>query len=385
MRPQRRHVSLTFQPASNRVLYQPIGVVGIISPWNYPASLALMPLATALAAGNRVMLKPSEITSRTSELLRTMLGGAFGPEQVAVVTGESTVGAAFAALPFDHLLFTGSTPVGRAVMRSASERLVPVTLELGGKSPAIVQPGSSLELAARRIAFGKLANGGQTCVAPDYVLVAEAEVEAFVAEYGRQVVALYPDIEQNPDYSTIVSDHHWHRLHGLIEDARANGARIVELATPPAGRATRHPRTFLPVVILGATPAMRIMHEEIFGPVLPVVAYQSMEAAVAHVNSHPRPLALYFFGPQGPDRRLVLERTVSGGVTINDTLLHYGQDDLPFGGIGASGMGAYHGPEGFKAMSHARAVFEQARFNLTDVIRPPYGRLIERVIRLLLR
>ncbi|MEP6475152.1 MAG: aldehyde dehydrogenase family protein, partial [Gemmatimonadota bacterium] len=300
MRPERRGVAIQFQPGSNRVCYQPLGVIGVISPWNYPAALAVMPLATALAAGNRVMLKPSEITSRTSALLREMLAELFGPAQVAVVIGDAKVGAEFAGLPFDHLLFTGSTPVGRAVLRAASDNLVPVTLELGGKSPAIVERGSSIEVAARRIAFGKLANGGQTCVAPDYALVADEEIDPFVTEYTRQVGILYPDIQANLDYSTIVNQRHFDRLHGLLADARAQGARIVELGQLAAGQPATHPRTFPPVVVLGATSAMKVMQEEIFGPILPVVGYQRLEEAVAFVNDRPRPLALYFFGPDGP-------------------------------------------------------------------------------------
>jgi len=384
MRPRRRSVALHFLPGSARVLIQPLGVVGIISPWNYPVGLALMPLATALAAGNRAMVKPSEITPRTAELMAQILGDTFPKDQVAVVTGDMEVGKVFAALPFDHLLFTGSTGVGRSVMRAASEGLVPVTLELGGKSPAIIEAGSPLDRAARRIAFGKLGNAGQTCIAPDYALVAEPEVDAFVAAYTEAVEKLYPDIAANQDYTSIVSDHHYARLRGLLEDARTKGARIIEIGTSEAERRT-HPRTLLPTLVLDVTDEMGVMKEEIFGPILPVVPYRSLEEAVAYVNARPRPLALYFFGPDGPGRRLVLERTTSGGVTIDDTLLHFAQDDLPFGGVGASGIGAYHGSEGFKAMSHAKGVFTQAGLNGTDLIRPPFGKIFEYVARYFLR
>jgi coniferyl-aldehyde dehydrogenase len=384
VRPQRRGVALHFLPGSARVHYQPLGVIGIISPWNYPVGLALMPLATALAAGNRAMVKPSELTPATAELMAQILGDLFPREQVAVVTGDMEVGKAFAALPFDHLLFTGSTSVGRSVMRAASDGLVPVTLELGGKSPAIIEAGSSLDIAARRIAFGKLGNAGQTCIAPDFALVAEQEVEAFVAAYGREVGKLYPDIATNPDYTSIINDHHFARLHGLLDDARAKGARIVEIGAGGAGHWT-HTRTMLPTLVLDATDEMGVMKEEIFGPILPVVPYHSLEEAVATVNARPRPLALYFLGPDGPGRRLVLERTTSGNVTINDTLLHFGVDDLPFGGVGASGIGAYHGPEGFRAMSHAKGVFTQAGVNGTDLIRPPYGKVFDYVARYFMR
>lgn len=385
MRPQRRSVALHFLPGSARVLYQPLGVVGIISPWNYPLALALMPLATALAAGNRAMIKPSEMTPATAEQLARMLDEIFPQDQVAVVTGDVDVGRAFAALAFDHLLFTGSTNVGRSVMHSASDGLVPVTLELGGKSPVIIETGAPLDVAAHRIAFGKLGNAGQTCIAPDYVLVAEPEVDAFVTAYEKAVATLYPDIASNPDYSSIISDHHYARLSALLDEARAEGARVIEIGVATTDRKPMHSRTFLPALVLGAGDDTRLMTEEIFGPILPIVPYRSLEEAVAYVNARPRPLALYFFGPNGPGRHLVLSATTSGGVTINDTLLHFAQDDLPFGGIGASGIGAYHGPEGFRSMSHAKAVYTQAGLNATDVIRPPYGKLFERITNFFLR
>jgi coniferyl-aldehyde dehydrogenase len=385
MRPERRRVGVLFLPARNRVLYQPLGVVGIISPWNYPVALALMPLATALAAGNRAMVKPSELTPQTSAVMTSVLGKVFAEEQVAVVTGDANVGIAFSRLPFDHLLFTGSTRVGRAIMHAASDNLVPVTLELGGKSPVIVERGAPLGTAARRIAFGKLANSGQTCIAPDYVLVHEQEADAFVAAYAQEVAALYPDIASNPDYASIVNDRHYARLSGLLDDARAKGARVIELGGPATPGRTTHARTMVPTAVLDVTDDMEVMKEEIFGPILPVIPYRDLAGAVAYVNARPRPLALYFFGPDGPGRQMVLARTTSGGVSINETILHYAQDDMPFGGVGASGMGAYHGHEGFKALSHAKAVFEQARFNLTSVVRPPFGTLVERVIGFMMR
>lgn len=383
MRPEKRRVALHFLPGSARVVYQPLGV--IISPWNYPAALALMPLATALAAGNRAMIKPSEFTPTTAELMASMLADVFQQDQVAVVTGDTQVGVAFSKLAFDHILFTGSTPVGRAVMRAARENLVPVTLELGGKSPVIIEQGSSLRKAARRIAYGKLTNAGQTCIAPDYVLVAEQEVEDFVAAYTREVAKLYPDIAANPDYTSIINDRRHARLLDLLVDARAKGARVIEIGAQADDGATVHRRTMAPAVVLDVTEEMSVMKDEIFGPILPVVPYRELEDAVAYVNARPRPLALYFFGPDGPGRKLVLERTTSGGVAINETNLNYAQDDIPFGGVGASGMGAYHGHEGFKTMSHAKGIFEQARLNFTDVVRPPFGKLFERTVDFLLR
>jgi coniferyl-aldehyde dehydrogenase len=383
MRPERRHVGIIFVPGSNQVIYQPLGVVGVVSPWNYPFALALTPVATALAAGNRVMMKPSELAPESAALMQRMLGEAFGEEELAVVTGDTSVGIEFSKLPFDRLLFTGSTGVGRSIMRAASDNLVPVTLELGGKSPVIVEQGSPLAVAARRTAYGKLANAGQTCVAPDYALVAEPEVDAFVDTLRREVERLYPRIETNTDYTAIINDRHLARLRGLLDDARAKGARVIELGGGGTG-ALVHPRIMLPSVVLDATEGMSVMREEIFGPILPVVPYRTIDDAIAYVNARPRPLALYFFGPDGAARRRVLERTTSGGVAINETMMHYAQDDLPFGGVGPSGMGAYHGPEGFKSMSHAKAVFAQSKLNTTDAARPPFGRIFDALIRFLL-
>ena len=384
MRPERRAVALHFRPGRARVIHQPLGVVGIIAPWNYPLALSLMPLATAIAAGNRAMLKPSEFTPATSALLAGMLAETFPPEQVAVVTGDAAVGAAFAALPFDHLVFTGSTEVGRRVMQSASEHLVPVTLELGGKSPVIIERGLPLSGPSVSIAFGKLFNAGQTCIAPDYALVHEADLEAFVHSFARAARALYPHGAADPAYASIINDRHYERLVALLEDARGRGARVVEIEFS-VGRPGRRARTLAPTLVLDTTPAMTISRTEIFGPILPLVSYRTLEEAVAYVNERPRPLALYLFAREARVERFVLEHTTSGNVTLNDTLLHFAQDDLPFGGIGASGMGAYHGREGFRALSHAKGVFEQSRCNLTWLLRPPYGRTADLLLRYLTR
>jgi len=296
------------------------------------------------------------------------------------MTGNAKIGSAFSNLPFDHILFTGSIPVGRAIMRAASENLVPVTLGLGGKSPVIVERGCPLRTTVRRIAYGKLANAGQTCIAPDYALIPEEHIEDFVAAYEAEVEKLYPNIAANPDYSWVVNDHHYARLSGLLDDARAKGARVIEIGTKPGSDAASPSRMLLPALVLDATDEMDVMKDEIFGPILPIVPYRQLEDAVAYINARPRPLALYFFGPEGPGRQLVLERTTSGGVTINDTILHYAQEDIPFGGIGKSGMGAYHGHEGFKTMSHAKGVFEQAKLNFGDIIRPPFGKLFDLIV-----
>ncbi|HMM77958.1 MAG TPA: coniferyl aldehyde dehydrogenase [Gammaproteobacteria bacterium] len=383
MRPSRRHVALHFQPARAYVVYQPLGVVGVMAPWNYPLALALMPLATALAAGNRVMIKPSEHTPAASALLEGMLGELFPGEQVAVIQGDAAVGAAFAALPFDHLVFTGSTAVGRAVMKAAAEQLVPVTLELGGKSPVLIERGHAAASAAS-IAYGKLANAGQTCVAPDYVLLHEHDVEAFVDAFDAAVKRLYPAGPTGEDYTSILGERHYRRLLALLEDARAKGARIVETGHRPQDTGTR-PHTLAPTLVLDVTDDMRLMQEEIFGPVLPLRRCADVDEAIAYVNARPRPLALYYFGPPGSARDEALRRTTSGNVTINNTLMHYAQDDLPFGGAGASGIGAYHGIEGFRALSHAKGVFVQSRRNLSNLLRPPFGRMAELILKTMLR
>jgi coniferyl-aldehyde dehydrogenase len=380
IRPERRGVAWYFRPGRARVLHQPLGVVGIISPWNYPIFLAFPPMAAALAAGNRVMLKPSEFTPATSALLAGLLGQAFPVEQVGVVTGGPDIGAAFARLPFDHLFFTGSTPVGRKVMQAASEHLVPITLELGGKSPAIVERGFPLDRAAGSIANGKLFNAGQTCVAPDYALVPAEAVEPFIAAMTAAVQRLYPTLAGNPDFTSIVNEGHYQRLTRLVDDARIKGARIIELGTG----CTRD-RIFAPVMIATVTDDMSVMQEEIFGPILPIVAYQKLDDAIEYVNARPRPLSLYLFGSPGTGRNAVLAGTTCGDVTINDTLMHIAQEDLPFGGIGASGMGSYHGYEGFRTFSHAKGVFTQSRLNAVSLMRPPYGKLFERMLGLLLR
>jgi coniferyl-aldehyde dehydrogenase len=385
MAPVRRSVAPTFRFGSARIEYQPLGVVGIISPWNYPMSLAVMPLATAIAAGNRAMLKPSEFTPRTSALLADLIGETFAAAQAAVVTGDAAVGKAFASLPFDHLLFTGSTAVGREVMRAAAENLVPVTLELGGKSPVIVAPGHGGEdRTARGIAFGKLANAGQTCIAPDYVMVHAGDVKPFADAYGRAVAGLYPDGPASADYTSVINDRHCERLRGLTEDARRKGAVIAEVGVrPEAASGRRH--TLAPTLVLDATADMTIMQEEIFGPVLPVIAYDSVDEAIAFVNARPRPLALYYFGGDDEERRKVLSRTTSGNAGVNNTLMHYAQDDLPFGGVGPSGMGAYHGEEGFRRLSHAKGIYVQGRWNGADLMQAPFGRLADLVLKVMLR
>ncbi|AEJ07240.1 aldehyde dehydrogenase [Stutzerimonas stutzeri] len=374
MKPSRRRVGLAFQPASARVIYQPLGVVGIIVPWNYPLYLAIGPLVGALAAGNRVMLKMSESTPATGALLQRLLAQVFPEDQVAVVLGDVEVGKAFARLPFDHLLFTGATHIGRDVMHAAADNLTPVTLELGGKSPAIVSATVPLADAAERIAFGKTLNAGQTCVAPDYVLVPRARLKGFVDAYREAVQRLYPSLADNPDYTAIINARQLARLQDYLDDARAKGAEVVPLFTEAQQRRMPH------CLLLEVNEHMRVMHEEIFGPLLPIIPYDELDEALAYVNARPRPLALYYFGYDRPEQQRVLDSTHSGGVCLNDTLLHVAQDDLPFGGIGPSGMGHYHGHEGFLTFSKARAVFAKQRFNAARLIYPPYGKWWQKLI-----
>jgi len=358
---------------------QPLGVVGIISPWNYPLQLALAPLIGILTAGNRAMIKPSEFTPAFSEALAAAIGATFAPEEVSVVTGDASVGKQFAALPFDHLVFTGSTAVGREVAQAAAKNLTPVTLELGGKSPAIIDASCNLDSVIDRIAWGKLINAGQTCIAPDYMLVPRGDIDRFVQTVRKSMKRLYPTFRANPDYSGIISERHLQRLRALIEDARSRGATVVEIE-PDSGSAAIAGRQLAPTLLLDVNDDMRVMSEEIFGPILPILPYDTVEQAMAYINSHARPLALYWFGENRVVRDQVLAGTIAGGVSINDTLLHIAQEKLPFGGVGASGQGHYHGEFGFRQFSKEKPVFIQSRFSGGGIIRPPYRPSIERVL-----
>jgi len=381
MRSERKSVSIWFQPGRARVVKQPLGVVGVIVPWNYPLYLAVGPLVSALAAGNRVLIKMSEFTPRFGALLAQLAGRYFPRDQVAVINGGVEVAQAFARKPFDHLLFTGSTAVGHLVMRAAAENLTPVTLELGGKSPAIVAPGFPIEVAARRIMFGKCLNAGQTCIAPDYVLLPEAQMQGFIDAALAEVRRLYPDGVTSADYSTIIDARHFGRLQRCLEDAVGKGARAVVLA----GGASESARKFSPTILTGVNDDMRIMQEEIFGPLLPLVAYRDLGEAREYVANRPRPLALYYFDYDKARIHRMLDESIAGGVTINDTLFHVAQDGLPFGGVGNSGMGHYHGEEGFNTFSKRKGVFLQSRLNGAWMLKPPFGRRIERLLKFMLR
>ena len=381
MKPERRRVDPSFQPARAWVRHEPLGVVGIISPWNYPLQLAVSPLVDAFAAGNRVMLKPSELTPGFSALLQRLVTQHFDESEAAVVTGGVEIGQAFAGLPFDHLLFTGSTAIGRKVYQAAACNLTPVTLELGGKSPAIVCPDYALDKAARSISFGKFLNAGQTCIAPDYVLVPEGRETQFAEAVLADARNSYPAVAANADYSCMISERHRRRLADAVDSARTAGATVLTHEDEGA----RTSGKIGPTVVLGAPEDMLLLSEEIFGPVLPIVPYRTLDEAISFITSRDRPLALYCFTSNRRDRRRVLDGTLSGGVTLNGTLLHVAQESLPFGGVGPSGIGAYHGQEGFKRFSHARGVFKVGPINVFEKLGPPWGKAADFVARMLTR
>jgi coniferyl-aldehyde dehydrogenase len=382
MKPQRGLASLAFLPARTEMRPQPLGVVGIIVPWNYPLFLAVGPMADALAAGNRVMVKMSEYTPRFSQLFADLIARHFQPDEVIVINGDAAVGQAFASLPFDHLLFTGSTAVGHHVMRAASANLTPVTLELGGKSPAIIGPSARFDHAVERIVFGKMVNAGQTCIAPDYVLVPRADVPRFTAAARDAVARLYPDLAHNQQYASIATDRHYQRLTNLRDEAVKAGAQNVKLAEVE-DRPTQ--RLLTPVLLTDVKDDTPVMQEEIFGPLLPVIPYDHLDEAINYVTRRPRPLALYLFEQDQGRIDHVLARTHAGGVSLNDTLYHIAQHNLPFGGVGPSGMGGYHGEAGFRTFSHMKPVFRQARLNGTGLLNPPYGKRFRQMLEILLR
>jgi coniferyl-aldehyde dehydrogenase len=378
MRPQRRKVSMLFAPARNTVMLQPLGVVGIMVPWNYPVQLSLLPLVGALAAGNRAIIKLSEFTPHTNAVIQQLLGSCLQPEWAVALEGDVALSSAFAAMPWDHLLFTGSTSVGRLVMAAAAPHLTPLTLELGGKSPVIVAPDANLQTTAESIVFGKLLNAGQTCIAPDYVWVHHTQRQAFVQAMQQAVARLYPTLRNNPDYSAIINERQHARLQSWLQEAQEQGATIT--TCNPANESFDGTRKMPLHLIENAPEQSRVMQDEIFGPLLPIKTYNYVTEAMASINAGPRPLALYLFSHDRTVQGLVLEHTHSGGVTINETLLHVAQDDMPFGGCGPSGMGHYHGYEGFLRLSHAKAVHIRGRFNSARMAYPPYGKWIHKLI-----
>lgn len=385
MRPDKRKTRfpLGLLGARARIEYQPKGVIGIIAPWNFPIQLTFSPLADVLAAGNRAMIKMSEFTPVTSALVERLIGEAFSPEEIAVFNGGPEVGQAFSALPFDHLLFTGATSIGSHILHAAADNLTPVTLELGGKSPVIVGTSADITRTASRVALGKMMNAGQICLAPDYMIVPQDKEAALVEGLHAAVAAQYPSLDANDDYTSIVNDRHFDRLQGYLQDARDKGAELVEINPANEDFSASNKRKMPLTLVRNPSDDMKVMQEEIFGPILPIKTYTNVDEAIAYVNAHDRPLGLYYFGHDGAEETKVLAKTISGGVTVNDVIFHIAMEELPFGGIGPSGMGAYTGHGGFKTFSHAKSVYSQPKMDIAKIagFKPPYGKTTRSTIK----
>jgi coniferyl-aldehyde dehydrogenase len=371
---------LSLLGARSWIEWKPLGVVGIISPWNFPVGLALQPLAQAFAAGNRALIKVSEFTPQTAELLKRTIAECFDPTEAAVVTGGPEVGAAFSRLPFDHLFFTGATAIGRHIQRAAAEHLVPLTLELGGKSPVVIAPDAELERAADRIAVGKTLNAGQICLSPDYVFVPSGKERAFAQAMQSTLTRMFPRMLDNEDYTSIVAERHYRRLVGYLEDAREKGAEVIEINPAHEDFSNQLYHKIPPTLLLNVRDDMKVMQEEIFGPLLPIMGYRNIDEVISYVNARPNPLASYYFGRDNEHCRRFLDRTVSGGVTLNDVCLHVANENLPFGGVGASGSGYYHGRAGFETLSHARSIMRSPWLSPGKLISPPYSRRTRRIL-----
>ncbi len=366
--------------------YQPKGVVGVISPWNFPVNLVMSPLAGVFAAGNRAMVKTSEFTPATAALFEELAAKYFAADELVFVSGGPDVGKAFAELPFDHLIFTGATGIGRHILHAAADNLTPVTLELGGKSPVIVGQSADATRTAERVTMGKMMNAGQICLAPDYLLVPQAREAEMVDAIKGAATRFYPTILDNPDYTSIINDRHHQRLTGWIEDARAKGATVEVVNPANEDFASSNSRKMPLHIVRDATDEMTVMQEEIFGPILPVRTYDGIDSAIGEVNRRDRPLGLYYFGEDATERRHVLDRTISGGVTLEDVVFHVSVEELPFGGIGPSGMGAYHGLPGFRTFSHARSIYQQPKIDVAKLagLKPPYGPATRKAVQRLM-
>ncbi|PNQ76553.1 coniferyl aldehyde dehydrogenase [Erythrobacter sp. SAORIC-644] len=388
-RAEKRHVQfpLGLLGAKAEVRYEPKGVVGILSPWNFPVNLSFGPLMQVFAAGNRAMIKPSEFTEKTSLLTKELIEEYFTPDECAVFTGGPEVAAAFSELAFDHLVFTGSTATGRKVMEAASKNLVPVTLELGGKSPVFMGESTDFAKAGERVALGKMMNAGQICLAPDYLYVPESKVDEAIHGVWGGTAAMYPSLLDNEDYASIVTDRHFDRLQAIVADARDKGAEVIEVNPANEDFSNTNARKMPLTILKNVSEDMKAMQEEIFGPVLPVKTYVDIDEAIDYVNQHDRPLGLYYFGQDSREREKVLSKTISGGVTVNDVLFHVSMDDLPFGGVGPSGMGSYHGVEGFREFSHARSIYTQPKIDVAKLggFKPPYGAATEKAVKTMMK
>lgn len=388
MRASKRHsmAPLGLFGASTRVEYQPLGCVGNVVPWNFPFNLAFGPMGSIFAAGNRTIIKPSEFTPHCSLLLKDLCEKYFSEDEVAVVLGGPETGAVFARMPFDHLLFTGATAIAHHIMRGAAENLVPVTLELGGKSPVIVSDSADMSKTAARVMTGKTLNAGQICLAPDYVMVPKDKLDSFVEAASKSVTTMFPSLKDNPDYTSIINQRHYDRLTSYLDDARKKGAKIIEINPANEDFSQQAHFKIPPTIVVEPTDDMKVMQEEIFGPILPVKSYETVNDAISYVNDHDRPLGLYYFGDNREEENHVVNRTTSGGVAVNDVITHIMQDDAPFGGVGPSGTGAYHGEEGFKNFSHAKTVFRQSPFEfVAGALRPPYGEKIRKTLNTMLK
>ena len=377
MKPERRKLDfpLGLLGARGQIEFQPLGVIGVIAPWNFPVQLTMGPMIGAFGAGNRVMVKSSEFTPEVAGLFEKVIPQYFEATEAAFFSGGPDVGKTFASLPFDHLIFTGATGIGRHILHSAADNLTPVTLELGGKSPTIISRSADLPRAAARIALGKMMNAGQICLAPDYLLVPRDIEEQVVDEMKSAVSALYPTLLNNPDYTSVINGRHHERLTGYLDDARAKGGEVIEVNPAGENFAASNCNKMPLYLVRNVNDAMTVMQEEIFGPILPIKTYDRLDDAIDYVNAHDRPLGLYYFGTGGEEERRVLDRTISGGVTVNDVIFHVSMEELPFGGVGPSGMGAYHGKDGFKTFSHAKSVYKQPKINVAKLagFLPPYG------------
>ena len=370
------------------VNYEPLGTVGMISPWNFPVNISFGPLAAIFAAGNQVMHKPSELTPLTASLIKDLCDKAFDENEFATFLGGPEVGEAFTKLHFDHLLYTGSGNVGKHVMQSAAENLVPVTLELGGKSPVVIGDSADLKSSAKRIMFGKTLNAGQICLAPDYVIIHKDKKEEFITEAENAIKGFYPDIKDNEDYTSIINERHYNRINSLIDDAKEKGAKVHQINPSNEDFTQQEFYKIPPTIITNTSDDMRVMNEEIFGPVLPVLEYENIDDALSTINAKDRPLGLYYFGTDKKEESEIINKTSSGGVTVNNVIGHIQQTDLPFGGVGPSGMGRYQGYDGFKNFSNHRAVYKDVGFKfdkLFDGIRPPYKGNIEKILKALLK
>ena len=390
MKPEKRPTMFPFNLVGgrSRIEYQPLGVVGIIAPWNFPVNMVFAPLAGVLAAGNRAMIKPSEFTPATSALMAEMIAEAYDPAEVAIFDGGPEVGQAFSNLPFDHMIFTGATSIARHILTAAARNLVPVTLELGGKSPVVISRSADIEKSLGRIMTGKTLNAGQICLAPDYLLVPEEKLHEVIAAAQKAVAQMYPRILDNPQYTSVINERHFQRLNDYLAEASERGQKIIPINPAKEDFSTQQGTLKIPPTLI-PEPAddLKMMEEELFGPLLPIRTYNNFEETISYINSKPRPLAAYYFGDDKQEETALISRTTSGGVCINDVVMQVAQEDLPFGGVGPSGMGAYHGLKGFQTFSHAKSIYRQASINIAKLggMLPPYGKATESTIKMQLK